>query len=166
MDARKGAVLVVALVGCAAVALVLAFPPAAFIDPGEYDRTTVSLVDDNGTGLATVDVRIADTRDKRRIGLSETDSLDTGEGMLFVHPRQGPQAYHMKDMDFPLDIVFVANNGTITTIHHAPVPEKIPGGDGRFSGVGRFVLEVPRGYTNVTGVDVGDRVEIPELVTE
>ncbi len=166
MEAREGVVLLVALLGCTLVAVALAFPPAAFIDPGEYDRTTVTLVDDNGTDLATVDVRIADTRDKRRVGLSDTESLEAGEGMLFVHPRQDRQTYHMKDMDFPLDIVFVANNGTITRIHHAPVPEEIQGGDGQFAGVGRYVLEVPRGYTNETGVDVGDRVEIPDPVTD
>jgi len=27
----------------------------------------------------------------------------------------------MRSMDFPIDIVFVGANGTITEIHHAPV---------------------------------------------
>lgn len=132
---------------------------------GGYNRTTVALYDPNGTRLATVAVRIADTPEKRQLGLSDTASLPDGEGMLFVHPEQARQVYVMRRMSFPLDIVFVERGGTITTIHHAPVPEEIPGGNGRFPGVGKYVLEVPRGATNATGADVGDCVAIPDGVT-
>lgn len=135
--------------------------------PGDvdgYNRTTVTLEEGNGTRLATVDVRIADTAAKRRLGLSNTSSLAAGQGMLFVHESAGRHVYVMREMDFPLDIVFVAGNGTITAIHHAPVPEAIPGGNGRFPGRGKYVLEVPRGWTNQTGVDVGDRVVVPQSV--
>lgn len=131
---------------------------------GPYERATVTVEDENGTQLATVDVRIADTRDKRRLGLSNTSSLASGEGMLFVHEAEGRHVYVMRRMDFPLDIVFVDADGTITTIHHAPVPEEIPGGNGRFPGRGKYVLEVPRGWTNATGVDVGDQVVVPDGV--
>ena len=137
--------------------------------PGDvdgYNRTTVTLADANGTQLATVDVRIADTESKRRLGLSNTGSLAAGEGMLFVHESEGRHVYVMREMVFPLDIVFVAENGTITTIHHAPVPEEIPGGNGRFPGRGKYVLEVPRGWTNATGVDVGERVVVPAQVAD
>jgi len=134
-------------------------------EPGDYERATVTLRDANGTRLATVDVRIADTRPKRRVGLSDTASLAPGEGMLFVHPESGPHAYVMRDMAFPLDIVFVDANGTITTVHHAPTE---PGKSGlertRYRGRGTYVLEVPRGYANATGVDVGDEVEISDGV--
>jgi len=132
-------------------------------DPGAYERTTVDVLDANGTHLASVAVRIADTDEKRRIGLSETETLPAGEGMLFVHESAGEHAYWMKGMAVPLDIVFVAANGTITTIHHAPVPEQLDG-YGHFPGRGRYVLEVPRGWTNATGVDVGDRVDVPASV--
>ena len=165
MDSRLGAVVALAVVGLSLVALPAVVPPTAS-DPGGYNRTTVTLVDDDGARLATVDVRVADTRDERYLGLSDTESLADGEGMLFVHPREARHTYVMRRMDFPLDIVFVAANGTVTRIHHAPVPEKIPGGNGKFPGVGRFVLEVPRGYANQTGLDVGDRVVVPDRVVD
>ena len=132
-------------------------------DPGAYERATVDVLDANGTHLASVAVRIADTDEKRRIGLSETESLPAGEGMLFVHESGGEHAYWMKGMAVPLDIIFVDANGTITTIHHAPVPEKLDG-YGHFPGRGTYVLEVPRGWTNATGVTVGDRVDVPPSV--
>jgi uncharacterized membrane protein (UPF0127 family) len=130
--------------------------------PGEYERVTVTLADANGTDLATVEARVADTPRKLYVGLSDTDSLAAGEGMLFVHSDSGPHEYVMRDMAFPLDIVFVAGNGTVTTIHHAPTED---GGDlTRYPGRGRYVLEVPRGYTNATGLDEGDTVTVPESV--
>lgn len=150
---------------CLATILIVVGNPFAGVD-SDYEWTTVTIEDEDGTHLATVDVRIADTVEKRRLGLSNTSSLPDGEGMLFVHDEPGEYVYVMRRMDFPLDIVFIDADGTITTIHHAPVPEEIPGGDGRFPGQGKYVLEVPRGYTNATGVDLGDRVTIPATVDQ
>jgi uncharacterized membrane protein (UPF0127 family) len=134
--------------------------------PSGYDRANVTLEDRNGSALATVAVRIADTNTKRCVGLSNTESLGDGEGMLFVHENADTYAYVMRDMAFPLDIVFVAGNGTVTEIHHAATE---PGESGdeltRYRGPGKYVLEVPRGYTNATGLDVGDRVVVPAGVT-
>ena len=134
---------------------------AGLLSSGAHDRTTVTLVDDNGTRLATVDVRVADTTTERYTGLSDTESLAPGEGMLFVHDRAATHAYVMRKMDFPLDIVFVAPNGTVTRIHHAPVPSNTSGEElTEYRGYGKYVLELPRGYADRTGLDEGDRVAI------
>ena len=134
--------------------------------PGQsYERTTVTLTEANGTRLATVDVRVADTPMERYTGLSDTESLTPGEGMLFVHERAGTHAYVMRGMSFPLDIVFVAPNGTVTTVHHAPVPPSSTSESEltRYRGYGKYVLELPRGYANRTGLDEGDRVVVGDL---
>ncbi|MFB6138904.1 MAG: DUF192 domain-containing protein [Halosimplex sp.] len=129
-------------------------------DPGSYDRVTVTAYDDNGTELATVRARVADTRAKRVLGLSDTATLPMGEGMLFVHAHADRHGYVMRDMSFPLDMVFVGGDERITVIHHAAVP------DGKYEtvyrGRAKWVLEVPRGWANRTGVDEGDRIAIPE----
>ena len=138
---------------------VLLSPPAGPIDSAAYDRTNVTAYDANGSELATVDVRIADTRDKRYVGLSHTESLATDEGMLFVHPEEEESAYVMRNMSFPLDIIFVDREGRVTEIHHAHVPET---GDGpRYRGTGKYVLEVNRGWANETGLDIGDTIDVP-----
>jgi len=135
----------------------------AFLDGGEYDVTSVTVTDgETGAELATVQVRVADTSDKRILGLSNTSSLGTNEGMLFVHDSAGTQGYVMRRMDFPLDIIFIADNGTITTIEHAPTREDGARAQEPFEGHGRYVLEVNRGWANRTGVAVGDTVEIPD----
>jgi hypothetical protein len=135
---------------------------AGLLTSSEYDRTTVTVSDANGTTLATVDVRVADTFEKRYTGLSNTDSLADGDGMLFVHGNAGTHSYVMRDMAFSLDILFIAPNGTITTIHHAErPPADTPNSElTEYRGYGQYVLEVPYGYTNRTGIDEGDTVEI------
>ena len=150
-----------ALVAGLGILLVLAYfywPPLWLLDPGDYERATVTVQDANGTQQATVDVRIADTATKRFVGLSDTDSLDSGSGMLFVHDSEGSQSYVMREMSFPLDIVFIDSDGEITAIHHAPVD------GGSYEGRAQYVLEVERGWANATGVDTGDTVQIPERV--
>ncbi|WP_415381630.1 DUF192 domain-containing protein [Halosimplex sp. TS25] len=127
--------------------------------PDSYDRVTVTAYDENGTELATVDVRVADSDPKRWLGLSNTSDLAMGDGMLFVHPEEDSYGYVMRDMAFSLDIVFVGADERVSEIHHAGVPEGSP--EKRYSGRGKWVLEVPRGWANETGVDVGDRIAVP-----
>ncbi|QSG12407.1 putative membrane protein [Halapricum desulfuricans] len=163
----------VTLVAVGVIVLVVGFwalhptgPLGGLLHPLDYEEATVTLTDENGTELATVDVRVADSQRERYVGLSKTDSLVDGEGMLFVFPDSGRHEFVMRDMDFPLDIVFAAPNGTITTIHHAPVPGQTPDDDPRrYPGTGQYVLEVPRGYANATGVGVGDRLVVPKNAT-
>jgi len=136
---------------------------ATMTNPDNETGPQVELRDANGTVLGTVSVAIADNVSERRTGLSETEQLNESEGMLFVYDSpQRNAAYVMRDMDFPLDIIFIAPNGTITTIHHASTE---PGESGseltHYPGDGQYVLEVNRGYANRTGLAVGDTVAIP-----
>jgi Uncharacterized conserved protein len=119
-----------------------------------YEETTVTIQDgDTGAQLVTADVRVADTVFKQYIGLSNTDSLGTTEGMLFVHESSDRRAYVMRGMSFPIEIIFVNAAGEITTIHQAQ-----PGDDYRFEGDGKFVLEVRLGFTDAFDIAVGDEV--------
>ncbi|WP_309484943.1 DUF192 domain-containing protein [Halorhabdus salina] len=150
-----------------AAAMVLASPTgplAPWLHPLEYSEATVTIQDENGTTLAAVDVRVADTERERYVGLSQTDRLQAGDGMLFVHPESRSYAYVMRNMSFPLDILFIDADGQITTIHHAPVAEDPSDPNRRYRGQGRYVLEVPYGWTNETGITVGDQVVIPDSV--
>jgi len=154
---KRAVIAVTAALAVVGIGIYLFYPPLWLIDVGEYDTTTVSIYGENDTQLASVDVRIADNQDKRVIGLSRTDSLDNGSGMLFVHSQEDTHEYVMRDMAFSLDIIFIDSEGSITRIHHAP-----QNSDEKFRGKGQYILEVPRGWSNATGVSVGDTVEIPD----
>ena len=128
---------------------------------GEYKWTTVTIEDaDTGDQLATIDARIADTWEKRYTGLSNTDELGSDEGMWFVHDEPGTYDYVMRDMSFPIDIVFVDEDGTITTIHEAPVEED-QSSLTTYTGYGQYVLEVNLGFTDEHGIEEGDLVVKP-----
>jgi uncharacterized membrane protein (UPF0127 family) len=143
--------------GLALLGLVAVAANPALLITG-YETTTVEAVDgETGESLATVEARVADGFIKRYVGLSATDELDEGEGMLFVHEDADERAYVMREMAFGLDIVFVAPDGTITTIHEAE-PESRP--LTRYRGTGRYVLEVPRGWSERNGVEPGDRIVV------
>ncbi|WP_299268077.1 DUF192 domain-containing protein [Halorientalis sp.] len=166
MSSRAVTALTTGLLLVIAVALVIQSgvlaPP---LEPSDYENATLTVRDGNGTTLDTVDVRIADTDRKRYVGLSETASLGSGEGMLFVHESVDSRAYVMRNMSFAIDILFVAPDGTVTMVDHASTE---PGERGdeltQYEGRGQYVLEVPRGYANATGVDEGDVVIVPDSV--
>ncbi|WP_144925364.1 DUF192 domain-containing protein [Halorubrum salsamenti] len=144
----------------ASVALILLLAAAVAANPtlliAGYDTATVEAIDgETGESLATVEARVADGLAKQYVGLSETDELAADEGMLFVHDETGEHAYVMRDMAFGLDIVFVAPNGTVTEIREAE-PDSRP--YTRYRGTGRYVLEVPRGWSERNGVEPGDRL--------
>ncbi len=156
--------LALALLGYLALASGLVAPYLAGYDPadpGDYQHTTVTVVDgESGEDLGRVEAAVADSYAKRYVGLSQTDRLPTDRGMLFVHGDVGERTYVMRNMSFGLDIVFADADGTITAIHEAPAPEPSENGaDQRYTGTGKYVIEVNRGWTDEHGVAEGDRLE-------
>lgn len=144
-----------------AVAALVVVAGGLYLFGGNDERATVTFTDENGTTLASADVAVSNTFPERYTGLSDTDSLGPNEGMLFVHPNEGNHTYVMRDMAFPIDIVFIAADGTVTTVHHAELPaegEELQG----YSGRGKYVVELPYGFTNRTGISPGDTVQIPD----
>lgn len=127
---------------------------------GDYEHATVVVVDgETETELGRVEAAVADTFEKRYLGLSDTEALPEDRGMLFVHDEPGEYTYVMREMSFGIDIVFIDPNGTITTIHEAPAPGPDEDGNAQeYPGTGQYVLEVNKGWTADRGVEVGDEV--------
>ena len=61
-------------------------------------------------------VYLAVTNDQQVNGLSVKDHLNENEGMLFVYEQPTRQGFWMKDMKFPIDIIWLDNNGTVVYI--------------------------------------------------
>ena len=58
-------------------------------------------------------VEFADTPAERMQGLSGRDGLGVNEGMLFAFDEPGTHGFWMKDMKFPIDIIWISNNEVI-----------------------------------------------------
>ena len=52
-------------------------------------------------------VEIADTDEKKILGLGNRDFLEEKEGMLFPYPEKSAPGFWMKDMRFPIDIIWI-----------------------------------------------------------
>ena len=123
-----------------------------------YETTDIR-VESDGETLGAVTAAIADTPELRYTGLSDTESLPENRGMLFVFETADSHTFVMREMDFPLDIVYADVDGTITDIHHAPEPgPNEDGEDQRYPGFGQYVLEVNYNWTTDRGVESGDKV--------
>ena len=73
-----------------------------------------------------IPVEIADTLKKRSLGLGKRTYLKKGWGMLFVFEKRKPHRFWMKDMQFPLDIIWLDNHRIVHIIHNAqPVNSKV-----------------------------------------
>jgi len=55
-------------------------------------------------------------------GLSERQSLAAGAGMLFVFSPEEEVSFWMHKMQFPLDMIFIANGKVIAIERNTPVP--------------------------------------------
>ena len=116
----------------------------------------------NGTSTITVD--IADTECKQVLGLSGRKSLVGGQGMLFVFNTIGNYGFWMKDMNFPLDIIWMDNDLQVVGIEKSlatstyndvnPAASQIFGS--QYSA--QYVLEVPADYANKNTLKVGDKM--------
>lgn len=124
-----------------------------------YDTTVLAVTSDKGETITWVTAKIADRPLLRYLGLSGTDRLDTGTGMWFVYARPDTRAFVMRDMNYPIDIIFVDQHRTITEIHSAPVEDTKP--HTHYRGWARWVLEVPYHWARRNRVQPGDRIQPP-----
>ena len=72
-----------------------------------YERISLQI------GENTIEADLADTIAKRTKGLSGRKSLGENEGMFFEFPIKGKHGFWMKDMNFPIDIIWIADNKII-----------------------------------------------------
>jgi len=139
-------VLVVVLIAAAVVVVLNPFGASA--DVGQTE--TVELVSD-GEVVSTVTAETAVTKDEMETGLSEHESLASGEGMLFFHSESAEQTYVMPDMDFGIDIVFIGADCTVQAIRSADPPAPNESGyepKHQYTEDAKYVLEVPQGYAS------------------
>lgn len=77
-------------------------------------------------GETTFKVEIVDTQDKRTLGLSGRESLPDDSGMLFVFENSYFHGFWMKDMNFPIDIIWLDENLKVVHIEKNVQPESFP----------------------------------------
>ncbi|MGN6708683.1 MAG: DUF192 domain-containing protein [Candidatus Nitrosocosmicus sp.] len=125
----------------------------------------------NNTGLPTsyvkikslvIHVDLAITPDQQAKGLSIKNSLNDSEGMLFPFDKPGDYSFWMKDMKFPIDILWIDTNNKIVHIEKnlqpciffLLCPSYSPHSNSK------YVLEINADLTTRNNITVGDSVYI------
>jgi uncharacterized protein len=115
---------------------------------------------------ATFTVEVASTMLQQARGLSNRTSLGANDGMLFVFSSGSTQSFWMKDMNFPLDMIWISGNTVVGFAQNAPAE---PGALNPTSSIVLSppntdkVLEVNAGSVAKYNIKVGDTVTIGAL---
>lgn len=92
-------------------------------------------------------VEIAATDEDRAYGLMFREVLEEGTGMLFIHEREQPQAYWMKNTRIPLDILYFSGDRRLVSQQRDVPPCSTGIGCPAYPsrGPARYVLELNAG---------------------
>lgn len=136
-------------------------------EPNELDKLGTVTISIKGR---PVQLWVADTDDERLKGLMFITAEQmapladgTDRGMIFVFEHDEMNSFWMKNTIIPLDIAYVASNGTVVTMHTmAPLddrPNQYPP-----TSAYRYAIELNAHRFADLGLKKGDKIEIPDTV--
>ncbi len=127
-------------------------------------------------GEATFKIEIASDFESRRIGLGGRTEFKSETGMLFVHPITSTYGYWMKDVAFPIDMIYIDYGGKVAALHRMKPDPRREGEDptmyqNRLKQYSsnrpvNFALEVPAGTIDALGITLGRMVinDVPAML--
>ncbi|MBZ0163665.1 MAG: DUF192 domain-containing protein [Notoacmeibacter sp.] len=110
------------------------------------------------SGDVSFTVEIADEPQEHMAGLMFRRQMADDHGMLFVFPAPRYGSFWMKNTVLPLDIIFIAEDGTVDAIGRGVPLSRAPVNS---DGLIRFVLELKAGMAQRTGIEKGTRLSHP-----
>lgn len=114
------------------------------------DRRTTTI----SVNSATITATVADTQAAREQGLSDTDSLAPNHGMLFIFPQPGADSIWMKNMHYPIDVLWLDGDKKVVHIVEHMKPESYPEAY-QSPSPASYVLEVSAGFVKANHVSEG-----------
>lgn len=113
---------------------------------------TVTTVTINQTAF---EVWVADDAAEQELGLGDIDALESNQGMVFVFPDSQIRTFWMKDVEYPIDIIWIDHNSVVGSVTAYPgsiryvSPQPVD-----------MVLEVPAETVATEQIGVGDSIKI------
>ena len=106
-------------------------------------------------GIHVITAELARSPEQREIGLMFRVSMPANHGMLFIYDQPGQQCFWMKNTLLPLDVAFVADNGTVVNTRSMK-PRAL---DAHCSQKPvRYVLEMNEGWFAKRGIAAGSKL--------
>ena len=120
--------------------------------------TKAIFLDQNLNPYATFYLEIADTPEKRKLGLMFRQSLPEDQGMLFKFDETKIQSIWMKNTYISLDLVFLSSTlKVIDVIQNVPILNETSRKIDRPS---RYILELNAGTVAKFGIKSGDSLKL------
>jgi uncharacterized membrane protein (UPF0127 family) len=122
--------------------------------PVQFEHS--ALVIEARSGVHQFNIELAETPEQRARGLMFREEMAPDAGMLFLETRDRVQTMWMANTALPLDMLFIAADGTIVRIAENTVPfsREIISSRTRV----RAVLELNAGTVRRLAISTGDRV--------
>lgn len=115
---------------------------------------------------ADLTLEVARTDPDREYGLMNRRSLPEHTGMIFVFSGDAQIAFWMKNTLVPLDMIFVAADGTVRRVfanvpvlNPQPEDDKIP----LEQSSGKYVIELPAGEAATDGITAGTKLDLSAI---
>lgn len=163
------AIAAAAAVGAIVLAILFLYPATQVTSGGNGNNGPIvregGLEGYNQTVVAIADVRlladIADTPEKKSLGLGVRESMDEGEAMLFVFESPASHGFWMNGMKFPIDIIWIGEDRKVVHIEHSlqPCPSVLDCPTYTPDENAMYVLETVAGFAKKRGVTDGTQVE-------
>lgn len=110
-------------------------------------------------GSRTLSVEKVKSEHDRARGLGGRESIADDYAMLFVYEDSGEHCFWMKDMNFPIDIIWLDEMKKVIYIAAYVPPESYPSSFCPPTEA-RYVLEVRAGLSDEASVDVGTQLQL------
>jgi len=110
-------------------------------------------------GDTKIIVEVADTKESLIQGLSGRKSLEENSGMYFVLGEKKIATFWMRDMTFPLDIIWIEDGKIVEINENAPVPTNDITPTYTSTQPVTHVLEVNAGFASKHNIELGSTVE-------
>ncbi|MCD4704860.1 DUF192 domain-containing protein [bacterium] len=110
-------------------------------------------------GGESIEVEVVVNVEDRVAGLSNQENLGDDRGMLFVESKKKKHNFWMKDMRFPLDIVYINDKEIVEIFKNVPIKTK-----GEYTSINpnqkaNFILELNAGWCDLHNLKIGDQIE-------
>ncbi|MEK7208672.1 MAG: DUF192 domain-containing protein [Patescibacteria group bacterium] len=104
-------------------------------------------------------VEIADTDAARARGLSGRAALGANQGLLFIFDAPAEYSFWMKEMNFPIDIIWIDEHWRVADISKNVLPESFPQSFQPARPV-KYVLEVNVNWAEKNNLQIGESVSL------
>ena len=118
---------------------------------GSYEQKNLEI------GGKIVKVDISDNDCKRIQGLSGRKGMSEDTGMIFIFENSGSYGFWMKDMNFPIDILWIDKDFNITGIEKSVATSTYPEILGE-KYLAKYVLELSSGFSEKNNIKVGNKI--------